>query len=175
MMPKESILSKIIYGTDSAVGFCCKFFLVISGSALLFILIINVIFRMIGYVGFSSAEELPSLIFPIFSMAGVVMAAKNGTHVATQILINTLTGVWKKMLFLLIHGVTAAAYIVLAIYAFDNAIIAHDELSIVLGVPKSVGFGSLSAGMFLVALCSISMIIRQIAGIRISPANEMEE
>ena len=174
-MPKESALSKIIQGTDSAVGLCCKFFLVLSGSALLLILMVNVIFRMVGYVGFSSAEELPSLIFPVFSMAGVVMAAKNGTHVATQILINTLTGVWKKMLSLLIHALTAAAYLVLAIYAFDNALIAHDELSIVLGVPKSVGFGSLAAGMFLVALCSILMIIRQVTGMEVMPANPVEE
>ena len=69
-------------------------------------------------------------------------------------------------LVIMIHAVTASAYLVSAWYALQNAIIAHDQLSPVLRIPWSVGYGCLSLGLALVGVCSLSPIVRHTSGRR---------
>ena len=65
---------------------------------------------------------------------------------------------------MLIHAVTAATYLLLAWYATQNAIIAHDQHTPVLNIPYSVGYGCLALGLALVALCSVLAIVRHTLG-----------
>ena len=97
-------------------------------------------------------------------MAGIAQAARLGVHVATQLLLNGLEGRWRLGLVIIIHTVTASAYLVLAWYALQNAIIAHDQLSPVLRIPWSVGYGCLSLGLALVGVCSLAAIVRHTLG-----------
>ena len=83
-----------------------------------------------------------------------------GAHVATQLLLHTLQGQARLALTLLIHAVTAFTFMVLAWYALQNAILAHDQTTPVLQIPWSVGYGCLSIGLALVALCSLASIVR---------------
>jgi TRAP-type transport system small permease protein len=63
-----------------------------------------------------------------------------------------------------IHAATAAAYLLLAWYALQNAIIAHDQTTPVLRIPWSVGYGCLSAGLALVGVCAITALILHTVG-----------
>ena len=121
----------------------CKVLLLVTGLALLALLTLGVVLRYFFESGFSFAPDLSELLFAIFVMAGIAQAARLGVHVATQLLLNGLR--YRIALAVLIHAVTATVYLLLAWYAFQNAIIAHDQLSPVLRIPWSVGYGCLSA------------------------------
>ena len=149
---------------DRAVELSCNFLLLVAGLALLSLLTIVVVLRYLFESGLTFAPDLTELMFAIFVMAGIAQAARRGAHVATQLLLHTLTGTWRVALAVLIHAVTATTYLLLAWYAFQNAIIAHDQTTPVLEIPWSVGYGCLSLGLLLVATCSLTAIVRHTLG-----------
>jgi TRAP-type C4-dicarboxylate transport system permease small subunit len=149
---------------EKGIGAFCQAVLLVTGLFLLVILTVIVILRYSNAGSIDSGSELSALVFPVFVMAGIVEAARTGAHVATQLLLNALNNAWRIRLVVLIHTVTAAAYLYLSTFAFRNAVIAHDELSTVLQVPGSVGYGCLAAGLALVGVCSLTAIVRHTLG-----------
>ncbi len=160
----NQILLFIAGWIDRGVGSFCRLVLITTGLFMLSVLTIIVMQRYTGIGRFDSGSELCSLTFPIFVMAGIVDAARKGAHVATQILLNALGATGRIFLVVVLHSITAIAYFYLGWFAYQNALIAHDELSTVLQVPGSVGYGCLTAGLFLVGLCSLGAIIRHTLG-----------
>lgn len=154
----------IAQGVDRAVELGCNFLLLVAGLALLSLLTIVVVLRYLFESGLTFAPDLTELMFAIFVMAGIAQAARRGAHVATQLLLHTLRGAWRVALAVFIHAVTATVYLLLAWYAFQNAIIAHDQTTPVLEIPWSVGYGCLSLGLLLVATCSLTAIVRHTLG-----------
>ena len=149
---------------DRFVGSFCRLILISTGLFMLAVLTAIVTLRYTELGSLDSGSELCSLAFPIFVMAGIVEAARTGAHVATQILLNALKQTGRVYLVTAIHGITAFVYFYLSWYAYQNTLIAHDELSIVLQVPGSLGYGTLTLGLFLVGLCSVTAIIRHTLG-----------
>ena len=149
---------------DRAVDALCKLLMLVTGLGLLTLLTVVVVMRYGMASGLSTAPELTELMFAIFVMAGIVQAARMGVHVATQLLLHVLAGKWRTRLAVLINVVIAAAYAQLAWYAALNAIIAHDQTTPVLGIPWSVGYGCLTIGLALVAMCSVLAIVRHTLG-----------
>jgi TRAP-type C4-dicarboxylate transport system permease small subunit len=146
--------------TDVAVEKTCKTVLLITGMALLVILSATVSVRYFDGASVQYDAELVALIFPIFVAAGIAEAARQSAHVATQLLLKAVNDAWRVRLSLLIHTATATTYLYLAWYAFQNALIAHDERSTILRVPGSVGYGSLTVGLGLIGICSLAAIVR---------------
>ncbi len=161
---QQSVLVSMAHHVEKAIRIFCRTILLSTGLFLLFILTAIVLLRYSNAGSIDSGAELSALVFPIFVMAGIVEAALAGAHVATQVMLNALNAVWRKYLVLLIHTVTAALYFYLSTYAYRNAVIAHDELSTILQVPGSVGFGSLAIGLSLVGVCSLCAIVRYTLG-----------
>jgi TRAP-type C4-dicarboxylate transport system permease small subunit len=147
-------------GIERAIEKGCTTVLLVAGLALLVILAGAVGVRYFHGVTVGYDAELVALIFPIFVAAGIAEAARRGAHVATQLLLNALNDRWRVWLGVFIHAVTALVYLYLAWYAFQNAVIAHDERSTILRVPGSVGYGSLTAGLALIGICSLAAIVR---------------
>lgn len=150
--------------SDRAVDALCKLLMLVTGLGLLTLLTVVVVMRYMMASGFSAAPELTELMFAIFVIAGIVQAARMGVHVATQLLLHALQGKWRTRLAVLINAVIAATYAQLAWYAAMNAIIAHDQRTPVLGMPWSVGYGCLTLGLALVAMCSLLAIVRHTFG-----------
>ncbi|MEO7851611.1 MAG: TRAP transporter small permease subunit [Rubrivivax sp.] len=132
--------------------------------ALLLLLTTVVVMRYGFASGLSFGPDLSELLFAIFVMAGIAQAARQGAHVATQVLINALEGAARRVVVVCIHAATAGAYLLLAWFAVQNAIIAHDQTTPVLHIPWSVGYGCLAAGLALVAVCSLTAIVRYTLG-----------
>ena len=149
---------------DRAVDAFCKVLMLVTGLGLLTLLTVVVVMRYAMASGLSTAPEMTELMFAIFVMAGIVQAARMGVHVATQLLLHILEGKWRTRLAVLINAVIAAVYALLAWYAALNAIVAHDQRTPVLNIPYSVGYGCLSVGLALVALCSLLAIVRYTLG-----------
>lgn len=163
-MATSAMLIAIAKTAERAVDILCNFLLLVSGLGLLSLLTIVVVLRYAFMSGLSFAPDLSELMFAIFVMAGIAQAARQGVHVATQLLLNKLNGNGRRALAVFIHAVTAAIYSLLAWYALQNAIIAHDQTTPVLRIPWSVGYGCLSAGLAMVAVCSLAAIIRHTIG-----------
>jgi TRAP-type transport system small permease protein len=145
---------------ERAIQLGCNFLLLVSGMALLCLLTIVVFMRYLFETGLTFAPDLSELLFCIFVMAGITQAARQGAHVATQLLLYKLQGRARLALTLFIHGVTIFAFTLLAWYAFRNALVAHDQTTPVLEIPWSVGYGCLSMGLAMVAVCSVVAIVR---------------
>ncbi len=160
---KQRVVS-IANAVDKVIDLCCNFLLIITGLGMLTLLTMVVLLRYIFHTGFAFAPDLTELFFGIFVICGIVMAARRGAHVATQLLIHALDPPRRRILAIFIHAVTAGVYTLLAWYALQNAIIAHDQTTPVLQIPWSVGYGVLTAGLFLIAVCSIIAIIRYTIG-----------
>jgi TRAP-type C4-dicarboxylate transport system permease small subunit len=149
---------------DHVLELICKLFLLVTGLALLGLLTLVVVLRYAFQSGLTFAPDLSELLFAIFVMAGIALAARRGVHVATQLLLYALKGRWRTALALLIHVITAITYALLSSYAFENAVIAHDQTTPVLQIPWSVGYGCLSIGLALVAASSLTRIVRLTLG-----------
>jgi len=154
----------IARAAERAVELACNSLLLVAGLGLLLLLNVVVVLRYFFSAGLSFAPDLSELLFAIFVMAGIAQAARLGVHIATQLLLNALQGSWRLALVLLIHAVTATVYLLLAWYALQNAIIAHDQTTPVLRIPWSVGYGCLSLGLALVAICSFAAMVRYTLG-----------
>jgi|SRR5688572_19841488 TRAP-type C4-dicarboxylate transport system permease small subunit len=160
---RQRVLS-IARAVDRAVELGCNFLLLTAGLGLLALLTVVVVLRYAFATGLTFATDLTELLFAIFVMAGITLAARRGVHVATQLLLHALHGAWRLALAVVIHIVTATTYLALAWYALQNAIIAHDQTSPVMGIPWSVGYGCLALGLALVAACSLTAIVRHTLG-----------
>ncbi len=152
------------YAIERAIQVLCNALMLASGLGLLVLLNLVVVLRYGFETGLGFAPDLSELLFGILVMAGIAEAARRGVHVATQIFINAMHGALRTAVFVLIHAVTAAAYLLLAWYAVQNAIIANEQTSPVLHIPWSVGYGCLATGLGLVAICSLAAIVRHTLG-----------
>jgi TRAP-type C4-dicarboxylate transport system permease small subunit len=159
-MDRKNGVVALARGVEIAIERGCNFLLLASGLGLLTLLTIVVVLRYAFEGGFGFAPDLSELLFCIFVMAGIAQAARMGAHVATQLLLHTLQGKARLALTLLIHAVTAFTFLALAWFALKNAVLAHDQTTPVLQIPWSVGYGCLSIGLALVALCSMAAIVR---------------
>ena len=155
---------RLAIAIERAIEVGCNGLMLVSGLGLLVLLTVAVVMRYAFESGLGFAPDLSELMFAILVMSGIAQAARRGVHVATQLCINMLRGRWRIALAVLIHAVTAAVYLVLAWYAVENAIIANDQTTPVLHIPWSVGYGCLAAGLALVAVCSITAIVRHTLG-----------
>ena len=153
-------LDRAAHNTEAVIEIFCKSVLVISGFSLLAVLVANVFVRYVLQGSLYSASEFPSLLFPWFVMGGVVLAAVRGNHIATQLTMHSLPPVGRRVLSFFIHGLSAVVFSVLAWYAVENTLIAHDEVSTILHVPGSVGYAALAIAFFLLALCAITAFVR---------------
>lgn len=158
MQLKAAVISTA-RGAERAIEVFCNFLLLVSGFSLLTLLTVVAAMRYVFEDGLGFAPDLGELLFTIFVMAGIVQAARLGAHVATQLLLYKLQGRARMALVLFIHGVTAVTFLSLAWYGVLNAVVAHDQLSPVMQIPRSVGYASLSIGLALVAICSLAKIV----------------
>ena len=110
----RTLLLPVVRLADSLIESGCKTLLLVTGLALLTLLSAGAFLRYVFQGGFSFATDLTELLFAIFVMAGIVQAARLGVHVATQLLLHTLSPSRRIVLAVLIHGVTAIVYFLLA-------------------------------------------------------------
>lgn len=139
---------------DRWIGAVCRGVLYLTLAVVFVILSVNVGLRYVAGTSLASASELPELLFPWMIMAGVVLAAQHGSHIAIVILTQKL-GAARR--WVLAGGALAVAglYASLAVTAWPLMEIAADERSPILQVPGSVSVGCLMLGFALLALVTL--------------------
>src|SRR6185503_19232382 len=76
--------------TNRLTGFLCRWTLYLTLAVTFLILSINVGLRYIAGTSIAWASELPELLFPWMIMAGVVIAAQHGSHIAVVLVTQKL-------------------------------------------------------------------------------------
>ena len=145
---------------DRAIGAACRAALYLTLAVVFAILTANVVLRYVAGTSVASASELPELLFPWMIMAGVVLAAQHGSHIAVVIFTQKL-GASRRWVLAGGSLVVAVLYAALAATAWPLMEIAADERSPILQVPGSVSVGCLVLGFALlsiVTLCKLPVV-----------------
>lgn len=156
-------LSNLIELTARAIVWFARQVVIFSGIALIVFMTANVAARyLLTGGGFSFAQELPVLIFPWFILGGIVLAAHSGGHMAVEWIYGKLHGTARSTAFVVANVVSAGAFLVLGYQAYIVGEIAGIEHSPVLQLPNSVGYFALAIGSVLVAIVTLSVVLRML-------------
>jgi TRAP-type C4-dicarboxylate transport system permease small subunit len=159
---------------DRAIGAACRAVLYATLAVVFAILSANVALRYIAGTSLASASELPELLFPWMIMAGVVLAAQHGSHIAIVIVTQKLSA---SRRWVLAGGslVVAVLYAALAGTAWPLMEIAADERSPILQVPGSVSVGCLVVGFALLSIVTLCKLPEVWAGVESPHGHEEPE
>lgn len=133
----------------------CSIVLWFTTVVIFVILTANTILRYTGGTGLNWANELPELLFPWLVMAGVVLGAEKGAHIATVFLMESVPPKVQRVIGVLGWLAVAALYATLSKATYSMLEIVHDEISPILHVPGSVTYACLLGGMVMLALLAL--------------------
>ena len=168
-------MNPLIRLVNQATGWACRWTLYLTLAVTFLILSINVGLRYAAGTSLAWASELPELLFPWMIMAGVVLAAQHGSHIAVVILTQRL-GASRRWVLSMGSLLVSVLYIGLAWTAWPLLEVTADERSPILGVPGSVSVGCLMLGFVLLGLSSLAQLPVIWAGVGAdAPANCGEE
>ena len=159
---------------DRAIGAACRAALYATLAVVFVILAANVALRYVAGTSLASASELPELLFPWMIMAGVVLAAQHGSHIAVVILTQKL-GVSRRWVLAGGSLVVAVLYAALAATAWPLMEIAADERSPILQVPGSVSVGCLVIGFAMLSIVTLCKLPEVWAGVEAPHGHEEPE
>lgn len=155
-------MNSFLKAIDGGIAWGCRVVLYITLTVVFLILSINVALRYAAGSSIAWASELPELMFPWMIMAGVILAAQHGSHIAVVILTQKL-GASRRWVLAAGSLVVAGLYAGLAVSAWPVFEIAADEKSPIMQVPGSVSVGCLLLGfatLALVTLCRLPEVWR---------------
>ncbi len=138
--------------TERAIGGFCRVVLWLSTTVIFLILVGNTVLRHAGRGSLQWANEVPELLFPWLVMAGVVLAAQQGAHIATTFLMDAVGAATRRRVACGAWAVVAGLYGTLSVATLRMLELVHDEKSPILGVPGSVTYACVMVGMALLAL-----------------------
>jgi TRAP-type C4-dicarboxylate transport system permease small subunit len=157
-------MNSILEAVDNGIAWACRVVLYITLTSVFLILSINVALRYAAGSSLAWASELPELMFPWMIMAGVIIAAQHGSHIAVVILTQQL-GSARRWVLTAGSLVVATLYAGLAITAWPVFEIAADERTPIMQVPGSISVGCLLLGFFtlsVVTLCRLPQVWRSV-------------
>jgi TRAP-type C4-dicarboxylate transport system permease small subunit len=159
---------------DRAIGAACRGVLYVTLAVVFVILSANVALRYVAGTSLASASELPELLFPWMIMAGVILAAQHGSHIAIVIVTQKLKA---SRRWVLAGGslVVAVLYAGLAVTALPLMEIAADERTPILQVPGSVSVGCLVLGFAVLSLVTLCRLPQVWAGSDVPHGHEEPE
>jgi TRAP-type C4-dicarboxylate transport system permease small subunit len=145
---------QILESIDRAVGALCRGVLYLTLSVVFVVLAANVFLRYVSGTSLAAASELPELLFPWMIMAGVVLAAQHGSHIAVVLLTQKM-GDARRWVLAGGSVVVAVLYGALSVMAWPLSEIAADEKSPMLQVPGSISVYAVMLGFGLLALVTL--------------------
>ena len=144
---------------NRGIAAVCAAILYITFGAIFAILCTDVFLRYLSGSSLRWAAEIPELLFPWLVMAGVVLAAQHGAHIATTFLADALRGPVRRIIAVVGHVAIVAAYALLAVVTAQAIPIVADEHSPLLQVPGYVTYACLLTGFALIALVHVGELL----------------
>jgi TRAP-type transport system small permease protein len=151
---------RAIVAVDVAIDALARWTLSVSGTVLLAVLLLGIVLRYVFTESLPWATELPTLLFPVFVMAGIVLAAQRGQHVAVEFLINALSPAARRVLIVLANLLVAVSYGMVGDTIIDIMPIAASERTPILGIPGTLVYGSMLGGFALVVVTALTAAVK---------------
>lgn len=140
---------------ERTVAALCRLVLWVSTGVIFAILAANTVLRYATGSSLQWANEVPELLFPWLVMAGVVLAAAQGAHIATTFLMDAVAPALRRAVTVASWLLVAGLYGTLAGATFNMLDVVHDERSPILQLPGSITYGCVMAGMALLAVLAL--------------------
>jgi len=140
---------------DRGISAACRVVLWLSTSVIFVILVANTVLRYATGSSLQWANEVPELLFPWLVMAGVVLAAQQGAHIATTFLMEALPLAAQRLVTIGAWLVVALLYVALTVATFRMLAIVHDEKSPILQLPGSITYACVMGGMAMLAVLAL--------------------
>lgn len=140
---------------ERGIAGLCRVILWLSTTVIFVILVANTVLRYATGASLQWANEVPELLFPWLVMAGVVLAALQGAHIATTFLMEAVSPAIGRLVAVVSWAVVAALYTTLAVSTWRMLEIVHDEKSAILQLPGSITYACVMGGMVLLALLAV--------------------
>jgi TRAP-type C4-dicarboxylate transport system permease small subunit len=140
---------------DRAISIVCRAVLWMSTVVIFAILVANTALRYVTGSSLQWASEVPELLFPWLVVAGVVMAAQQGAHIATTFIVERLAPGPRRATAAVTWLLVAALYVTLSVATWKMLGVVHDEKSPILQLPGSITYGCVLGGMVLLAALSL--------------------
>ena len=96
--------------SSRVIAWICAAILYVTFGAIFFILCSDVFLRYFAGSSLRWAAEIPELLFPWLVMAGVVLAALHGAHIATTFLADAVAGTARRVIAAVGHVAIIVAY-----------------------------------------------------------------
>lgn len=140
---------------ERAVAAVCRLVLWAATTVIFAILVANTALRYITGTSLQWANEVPELLFPWLVMAGVVLAALHGAHIATTFMMDAVPEGVRRVVATVSWLVVAVLYATLGVQTFRMLEVVHDEKSPILQLPGSLTYACVMAGMLLLAVLAL--------------------
>ncbi len=140
---------------ERAIVVVCSVVLWVTTVVIFVILAANTALRYASGASLQWANEVPELLFPWLVMAGVVLAAEKGAHIATVFLVDSVGAGARRIIAVIAWLAVALLYAVLVRATWRMLEIVHDERSPILQVPGSVTYACVLIGMVLIAALAL--------------------
>lgn len=140
---------------ERVIAAVCQIVLWVTSTVIFLILTANTLLRYSTGASLQWANEVPELLFPWLVMAGVVLAALHGSHIATTFLMESLPAGARRVLGTAGWLAVSGLYLALSKATYSLLEIVHDEKSPILQVPSSVTYGCVMFAMLLLALLAL--------------------
>lgn len=157
---------------ERAIVAVCSAVLWLTTAVIFVILTANTVLRYLSGASLQWANELPELLFPWLVMAGVVLAAEKGAHIATVFLVEAVPHAVRRAIGVGGWLVVTALYGTLAWATYAMLEIVHDEKSPILQVPGSVTYACVMVGMGMLGLLALQSAWRAWRAVPAAPASD---
>ena len=147
---------------DACIVRVCRFVIYVTTVLLFVILAVNVFLRYLSGSSLRAAGEAPELMFPWMVMAGVVLAAQHGSHIAISWLLEKFPSNFRRVIALMNCLILVVAYSTLAWGTITLMPIVHTEHTHVLGVPASVTYSCMLIAFVFLVTTSITQSLRML-------------
>lgn len=152
-----SIVLKVIDGTITGASLVAA---MISTVALFLVISLDVIVRYVTRSSLGWATEMPNLLFPWMTMAGIVIAAQWGRHVLVELGVRMMPVRVGRLVVALSQLPVAAMFLYLAWTGVEIVEITAAELFPVTRVPTSWAYLSMPIGFLMLALTALTTAVR---------------
>lgn len=140
---------------ERGIARACHAVLWLSFVVIFLILVVNTVLRYATGSSLQWAGEVPELLFPWLVMAGVVLGAMHGAHIATTFLMEALPAKAQRIVATGSWLVVAALYATLSVATWRMLDVVHDEKSPILQLPGSITYACVLSGMVLLGLLAL--------------------
>ncbi len=144
---------------NQAITLVCETILYVTFGAIFCILCSDVALRYFSGSSLRWASEIPELLFPWLVMAGVVLAAQHGAHIATTFVADLVHGRARRLMAAIGNIAIIAAYGLLGVVTAQAIPIVADERSPILQIPGSVTYFCLLTGFVLIVLVHLGELL----------------